>query len=151
MKRVDQNNFNAVSKNFVKHTGTISKIADGFITISLDGDMNCVACNARAACGVSESNSKEIKIVNTDRSFQLNEGVNVIMQKELGLKAVFWAYIFPFILLFSVLIVASTFLKEWIAGLLSIFVLIPYYLMLHFFNNSFESAFKISILKNQEL
>lgn len=151
MKILDQNNFNAVSNNFVKHTGIISKITDGSITVALDGNINCEACNAKTACGVSESNSKEIKIVNTDRSFQVNEGVNVIMQKELGLKAVFWAYIFPFILVFIVLIVASTFLKEWIAGLLSLFILIPYYLMLHFFNNSFESAFKISILKNKEL
>jgi sigma-E factor negative regulatory protein RseC len=113
--------------------------------------MNCEACNAKAACGVSESNSKEIKIVNTNRSFQLNEGVNIIMQNELGLKAVFWAYIFPFILVFTVLIVSSNFLKEWIAGLAALFVLIPYYLMLHFFNDSFERIFKVSILKNVNL
>lgn len=150
MKRLDQNNFNAVNKYFVKHTGVISKITDRIITVSLEGNLNCEACNAKAACGVSESNSKEIEVVNTDRFFQINEGVDVIMQKDLGLKAVFWAYVFPFILMFAVLLIASIFLKEWIAGLVSLFVLIPYYLMLHFFNNSFERAFKISILKYKE-
>jgi sigma-E factor negative regulatory protein RseC len=151
MKRIDQNNFNAVNKNFVKHTGVISNITDETITVSLKGNMNCDACNAKAACGVSESNEKEIKIVNTDQSFQVNEGVDIVLQKELGLKAVFWAYIFPFILVFTVLIVSSNFLKEWIAGLAALFVLIPYYLMLHFFNDSFERIFKISILKNENL
>ncbi len=150
MKRLDQNNFNPVNKNFVRHSGVISKITDGIITVSLEGNINCEACNAKAACGVSESNSKEITIVNTDRSYQLNEGVDVIMQKELGLKAVFWAYIFPFILVFTVLIISSNFLKEWIAGLLSLFLLIPYYIILNLFNNSFKRIFKISILKNQE-
>jgi len=151
MRRLDRNSFNAVNKNFVKHRGVISRISGDRITVSLEGNVNCNACNAKAACGVSESNKKEINIVNTDRSFHLNEGVDVALEKELGLKAVFWAYIFPFILVFIVLIVSSNFLKEWIAGLLSLFTLIPYYLMLHFFNNSFDRVFKISILKNMEL
>ena len=147
MERLDQNNFQSIGKNFVKHKGVISRIADGIITVSLEGNINCEACNAKAACGVSESNAKEIDIVNTDRSFLINEGVDVVMQKELGLKAVFWAYIFPFILMLFVLIIASIFLKEWIAGLAALLVLLPYYFMLHFFNNSFEKVFKISILK----
>ena len=150
MKRLDQNNFNAVNKYFVKHTGVISKITDRIITVSLEGNLNCEACNAKAACGVSESNSKDINVVSTGKAFQLNEGVDVVLQKELGLKAVFWAYIFPFILVIAVLIFSSIFLKEWIAGLLSLFVLIPYYITLHFFNNSFEKTFKISILKSKE-
>ena len=147
MERISQNNFSGQNKNFVKHTGIISKISKGIITVSLRGNINCESCNAKAACGVSESNSKEVTIANTDQSYRLNEGVDVIMQKELGLKAVFWAYIFPFILIFAVLIIGSNFLKEWIAGLLSLFVIIPYYILLHFFNNSFERIFKVSIIK----
>ena len=150
MKRLDENSYISVNKNYVQHNGVISKITGGRITVSLKGNINCTACNAKAACGISESNSKEIIIANTNRSFKLNEGVTVVLQKELGLKAVFWAYIFPFILVFMVLLIASNFLKEWIAGLLSLFVLIPYYIMLHFFNSSFESVFKISILKIEE-
>ena len=150
MKRLDENNYIGVNKNFVQHNGVISKITDDRITVSLEGNINCEACNAKPSCGVSESNSKEFTIENTNRSFKLNEGVAIVLQKELGLKAVFWAYIFPFILVFAVLLIASNFLKEWIAGLLSLFVLIPYYIMLHFFNSSFERVFKISILKNME-
>lgn len=149
MERFDSKNSKVLNKKFVKHTGVISKISKSAVTVSLEGNINCEACNAKGACGVSESNSKEIEIVNNDRSFQLNEGVEVIMQKELGLKAVFWAYIFPFILMFVVLIIASNFLKEWIAGLASLFILIPYYTMLHFFNDSFKKAFTVSILKNK--
>ena len=150
MKRLDYNIFIGLNKNFVKHSGVISNISTDIITVSLKGNMNCEACNAKSACGISESNSKEISIQNPHRSFQLNEEVNVLMQKELGLKAVFWAYVFPFIIMFTMLIISSFFLKEWIAGLMSLIVLIPYYLMLHFFNNSFERTFRISIIKNKE-
>ncbi len=149
MEQLDLNNFKAVNKNFIEHSGVISKITKTVVTVSLEGNINCEACNAKAACGVSESNSKEIEIENTNQSFQLNEGVDVIMLKELGLKAVFWAYIFPFILLFIVLIVSSIFFKEWIAGLISIFILIPYYLALYLLQNSFRNYFKISIIKNK--
>ncbi len=72
------------------------------------------------------------------------------MQTELGLKAVFWAYVFPFILMIVVLVVSSNLFKEWIAGLLSLFVLIPYYFMLFVLKNSFRKAFKVSILKNNQ-
>jgi len=77
----------------------------------------------------------------------MNERVDVILKKTLGLKAVFWAYVFPFILMFFTLIIASNFLKEWLAGLLSLFVLIPYYLILNFLKASLKDAFKVSVLK----
>ena len=143
----------------MKHSGVISKISNSAITVSLEGNINCESCNAKAACGISESNSKEIEIeiksppserAGTFQSFKLNEGVDVVMQTELGLKAVFWAYVFPFILMIVVLVVSSNLFKEWIAGLLSLFVLIPYYFMLFVLKNSFRKAFKVSILKNNQ-
>jgi sigma-E factor negative regulatory protein RseC len=135
--------------NYVRHSGVISKMNKSFITVSLNDDLNCEGCKAKGACGVSDANSKEIEVPNTFESFALNEDVNLIMQKELGMKAVFWAYIFPFILMISVLLVASLFLKEWIAGLISLLVLAPYYLSLYVFNTSFQKTFRINIVKNK--
>lgn len=141
----------------MKHSGVISKISNSAITVSLEGNINCESCNAKAACGISESNSKEIEIksppserAGTFQSFNLNESVDVVMQTELGLKAVFWAYVFPFILMIVVLVISSNLFKEWIAGLLSLFVLIPYYSILFVLKNSFRKTFKISILKNNQ-
>jgi sigma-E factor negative regulatory protein RseC len=138
----------------MRHSGAISKITTSTITVSLEGNVNCEGCKAKAACGISESNSKEIEIENphmidTDSAepFQINEQVDVIMQEELGLKAVFWAYVFPFILLISVLLIASVFFTEWQAGLLALAVLGPYYVSLHYLNSFFKKKFKVSILK----
>jgi sigma-E factor negative regulatory protein RseC len=134
-------------RNTVKHEGVVSKISDSVITISLKGNVNCEGCKAQSACGVSDSNDKEIEVINSGTSYQLNEPVDVVLKKELGLKAVFWAYVFPFIFLFVVLIISSLFLKEWLAGLLSVSILIPYYLMLYVMKDRFQKAFQVSILK----
>ena len=96
---------------------------------------------------MSESNDKEIEIENPTESFQLNEPVDVVLKRELGLKAVFWAYVFPFILMFSVLVITSFFLKEWISGLISLAILVPYYFMLFVLKDTFKKAFQVSILK----
>ena len=142
---IDSNN--TADDTIVKHEGVVSKITNDVVTISLKGNINCEACNAKAACGVSESNSKEIEISNSTQPLKLNENVEVLLEKNLGLKAVFWAYVFPFILLLTVLLIASTLFQEWIAGLLSIAVLIPYYFMLYVLRSTFKKAFKLSILK----
>ena len=135
------------TKDNIKHEGIISKISENGIIVSLKGNVNCEGCKAQSACGVSDSNDKEIEISNPTQSFQLNEPVDVVLKRALGLKAVFWAYVFPFILMFLILVITSFFLKEWIAGLISLVVLIPYYFMLFVMKDWFQKAFQVSILK----
>lgn len=141
------NSTNTADETIVKHEGVVSKITNDVVTISLKGNINCEGCKAKAACGVSESNDKEIEVPISNQQLNLNENVEVLLNKNLGLKAVFWAYVFPFIIMLAVLLIASTLVKEWIAGLLSIAVLIPYYLMLYVLRSTFKKAFKLSILK----
>ena len=129
------------------HSGVISKITGDSIIVSLEQNIHCESCKAKAGCGISESNTKEIEVFNTSDCFKINETVNVVLKKALGFKAVFWAYIFPFILMFCTLIISSYFFEEWIAGILSILVLLPYYLVLYYFKDALKSVFKISILK----
>ncbi|MDX1828823.1 MAG: SoxR reducing system RseC family protein [Lutibacter sp.] len=148
MVKLDLNSFKNTDYNsVVKHEGIISKISKNKVTVSLFGNANCETCNAKGACGVSDSSVKEIEIFDVNNSYQLQETVHVILKKELGLKAVFFAYVFPFILMFFILIISIPFFKEWIAGLLSILVLIPYYLIIYLMKNPLEKMFKISIIK----
>ena len=135
------------NKDTFVHAGFVSKINSDSIIVTLEQNIHCEACHVKGTCGVSESSTKEIEVLNSDDVFKINEHVDVILKKTLGLKAVFWAYVFPFILMFFTLIIASNFLKEWLAGLLSLFILIPYYVMLYFLKTSLKGVFKISVLK----
>lgn len=145
MENIDINSDMPIGDNLIKHNGFISKISKNSVTVSLIGNVNCDACNGKAACGISESNVKEIEIFDIRKSFCLNDHVDVVMEKSLGLKAVFWMYIFPFLLMIFTLIVAMTVFAEWLAGLLSLLILIPYYFAIYLFRNIFKNIFKLYI------
>ena len=127
------------------HSGVISQINRGSVIVSLDKNVHCETCHAKGACGVSDSAAKQIEVVDTQRTYSLNEPVEVILKKNLGHKAVFWAYVFPFILVVVTLLTASFFVTEWVAGLMSLLILIPYYLLMHGLKSYFKRTFDISI------
>lgn len=145
MEKLDLNSITPIGDNFVKHSGFISKISKNSVTVSLVGNLNCEGCNAKSACGVSEFSVKEIEIFDRDQMHVLNEIVAVVMEKNLGLKAVLWTYIFPFLLMVFTLIISLVFFAEWLSGLLSLLILIPYYLVIYFFRNTFKNTFKFYI------
>lgn len=138
----------------MQHLGTISKITDSTITVALEANINCEGCKAKAACGVSDSNAKEIEVEHSPRissnkgsSYNLDEEVAVIMEESKGLKAVFWAYIFPFILMISTLFISSLFVSEAKAGIFSLLALLPYYLLIFLLNSFFKKRFKVTLFK----
>ncbi len=147
MKNLNSYSVITEGERVVKHEGVVSKITNNVITVTLKGNINCESCHAKGGCGAAESGPKEIEVYNSTESLKLNETVEVLLSKDKGLQAVFWAYVFPFILLISVLLISSSIYKEWIAGLLSIAILVPYYFILYVLRNSFKKAFKVSILK----
>ncbi|WP_100611061.1 SoxR reducing system RseC family protein [Confluentibacter lentus] len=135
------------NKNTFVHYGIISKIVGDSITVNLEQNIHCESCHAKGTCGISDSETKKIEVTNPNDTFKTKERVCVVLKKTLGLKAILWAYIIPFTLMFATLIISSNILKELAAGILSLLVLLPYYLILYFFKNTFKSIFKISILK----
>lgn len=135
----------------VKHDGVISKVTKDTITIALSGNINCEGCKAKAVCGTSESSDKEVEVPNESLSWGVNENVTVVLKKHLAVKAVFFAYIFPFILLLGTLLISSIYMEEWAAGLLALFILVPYYMILYILRPAFKKEFKVSILKTPRL
>ncbi len=129
------------------HSGVVSEIHGRSIIVSLDENVHCESCRAKGVCGVSDSASKEVEILDSMESFKLNEPVKVVMKKELGQKAVFWAYIFPFLLMITTLVTTSLIFPEWLAGLLALLILIPYFGTVYALKDYFRKTFRISILR----
>ncbi len=147
MQKFDLKSEIASKSDLITHRGIISKITNGIITVSILENIHCDACSAKAACGAAESGVKEINIDDNAQNFELHETVEIVIKKDLGLKAVFWAYVLPFFLMIATLIIASNFFQEWLAGLFSLLILIPYYLMLYIFRNSYKNVYYFSIFK----
>jgi sigma-E factor negative regulatory protein RseC len=68
------------------------------------------------------------------------------MKKSLGGKAVLLAYIIPFIIMMLSLIILTLLnFSELFAGLFSIGILAPYYLVLYLLKNKLSKTFKFTI------
>lgn len=129
------------------HPGVVTRINGQSVTVKLEGNIHCQSCSARGACGISDSPSREVDLHDPSGTFRLNEEVSVVLKRELGRKAVFWAYILPFLVMVLTLLAASYFYPEWLAGTLSLLVLIPYYLLVHALKGYFRKTFRIDVLK----
>jgi sigma-E factor negative regulatory protein RseC len=127
------------------HPGVVSRINRGSVVVTLDQNIHCESCRAKGACGVSDRASKEVEVRDPGGQYKLNDPVEVILARQAGHRAVFWAYVFPFLLVLLTLVSASFWMPEWVAGVLSLLVLIPYYLILRGLGDYFRKHFDISI------
>lgn len=131
----------------IEHKGVISEIKDGSILVELTVMSACASCHAKSMCSF-DSEQKTIEIYNTFGNWKIGETVKVVMRESLGKKALFLGYLFPFVvLILSLIIFSIAGIKEGIAGLLSIGMLVPYYLVLYLLKDRMKREFNFNIEK----
>lgn len=76
--------------------------------VELTAQSACASCHARMACGMGESTRKRIEIATPEApSFTAGERVTVSVERNMGMTAVLWAYVVPFVVLLGALVAAS--------------------------------------------
>ena len=81
--------------------------------------------------------------------YKKGEVVDVVMSQVQGYKAILIAYVYPFILVFLTLLATTlSGLNELNAGLLSLAILPPYYLIIFILRNKIKRIFVFSIRKS---
>lgn len=131
----------------IEHKGIVVGIVENIVKVNILAQSACSACHAKGACNVSDVEEKQIEIL-SNQNFTIGENVNVIMQKALGFKALIYGYLIPFIFVLLALIVSSAITEnEAISGIISLLVLIPYYLVLFLLRNRFKKEFSFKISK----
>ena len=133
----------------IKHSGEIIEINNTEIKVKIISTSACAACHAKGSCTASDSADKIIDISTFDASiYSIGEHVNVVMRKDLGIKALFLGYLLPFILLVcSLFIIMNITNNELMSGIISLSVVIPYYLILYLFRNRIQKSFTFHIEK----
>lgn len=132
---------------FVEHTGIVEQVSKGQAKVCIVSESACASCHAKGACTASDKSEKSID-VNTFGMTDLKEGQKVIIrgQKSLGLKASLIAYIYPFILVFITLFTTYGITEsEGIAGLASLAILVPYYLVVKLYTPKLQKTFVFTI------
>jgi sigma-E factor negative regulatory protein RseC len=135
------------SVDAIKHSGIISKIDEKNYYVTIVAQSACSACHAKGICNVSELQEETVEVPKTSSGdHKVGEKVEVLMERTLGTRAVFLGYFLPFlILLFALIITTSIIDNEGIAGLISLSVLIPYYLLLYFKKDKLKKKFVFRI------
>jgi positive regulator of sigma E activity len=128
--------------------GIIESVKDNRITVRIDRGSACGHCSAQGLCNLAESTERIIEVNNSAEIYSVGEWVQVTMSRSMGNKAILLGYFIPFILLISTLLVLSAFgLPDWIAGLVSILILVPYFIIIYIFRERLKRSFSFSIHK----
>lgn len=137
-----------MSEKQIEHTGIVQAVGNGKLTVNLMRVSACSSCSAKSVCSVPDSEKKVIEVsCSGGEMFTVGEKVMVALSEELGLRALAIGYLIPFVLLVTTLFIASQFTTEAIAGILSIAILAPYYLILLLLRNKLTKTFTFKVMK----
>lgn len=131
----------------IKHSGVIKEIDDLQYYVSIVAQSACAGCSAKGVCNVSEMKDEIVEVPrNKSEDFAIGDKVDILMEKSQGTKAVMLGYIVPFLIVLATLIISLSLIgNEGFAGLISIGVLVPYYLILYVNRKKLKTAFRFRI------
>ncbi len=130
----------------VKHPGFVKEVRDKSLLVSIINQSACSACHANSACTVSDMEEKEIEITEFSKSYIPGQQVTILFKESSGFSALFLGYVLPFIILLATLIISLEITdSEGISGIISLLILIPYYIILYFSRHYLKKFFKFEI------
>jgi sigma-E factor negative regulatory protein RseC len=131
----------------IRHSGKVTGVSSDHYMISITTESACSACSVKGMCNVSNMKEEVLEIQREpDSNYSVGDAVDVVMEKSLGPKAVLLGYVVPFLLLFTTLIISLNLLNnEGLAGLISVLIVVPYYLLLYAFRNRLKKTFVFRI------
>lgn len=135
----------------LEHKAIVEHIEGECVDVVMTPEGACTGCKAQAICGADGGNEKRITIHTSDAPhYAVGEAVVVSVAREIGMKAVAVAYIYPFFAVLATLLVlleAGT--EELVAGLASLGVLGLYYLAAYVLRHRIEREIVFKLHKGE--
>ncbi len=129
----------------IEHEGIIRSVDDNHVRVSIISESACASCHAKGVCSAADLNEKEITVFTSDK-FKIGDRVSVVSTSYQGLRAIFWAYVLPLILVVSVLAISFSITKnENVSGVLALLALVPYFLGIYLAQKKLKSKFTFSV------
>jgi sigma-E factor negative regulatory protein RseC len=129
--------------NGTSHTGVATRITGNSVFVKFKVSEACGSCRAKHACHGTATSEKEVKAV-SDGTISVGDKVQVTINDRLGLLAVLFSFVVPFILVIStILLVFHVKHSEMLAAASSLVVLLPYYLLLYLNRDKINNTFII--------
>ena len=133
--------------NVIKHRGIVENIEGNLLKVRIVQTSACAGCGAKGYCSSAEVRENEVEVMASDASvYRLGDDVWVMCEISVGRRAVWWAFVFPFlILLASLCLFLSLDCGELWAAMFSLFLLVPYYYIMWLFRKRLEKHFSFSV------
>jgi sigma-E factor negative regulatory protein RseC len=136
---------NSVNSGTINHEGIVQKADDKSVIVSISAASACSGCHAESSCTLS---GKEEKIIEVSGNYNVKPGdtVTILMKQSMGYTALFLGYLLPLITVVVCLtILISLNVQELTAGVTSLALLIPYYIILWFFRKRINEKFTFTL------
>ena len=97
----------------IEHPGIVQTKGDGVVMVLITQSSACSSCHAKGACTAADKSEKLVEALVIDNNLEVGDAVIVYGQRKLGMKAVLWAFVIPFVILFvTLLLLQQTGLSE---------------------------------------
>jgi positive regulator of sigma E activity len=136
---------NSGSHGTICHDGTVKKVDDNSVLVSIISVSACSGCHAEGICGLS---GKEEKTIDVKGKYNVSPGdkVTILMEQSTGYKAVVLSYLIPLVIVITSLVGLNSFsVSELTAGLVSILLLGPYFFILYLFRKKINRSFTFTL------
>ena len=125
-----------------EHTGTVTKVGKGEVTVQIEAQSACSSCEAHGKCGFAESKKKKISIQTAEwQSYSEGDRVTVGINRSHGLQAAALAYILPGVLMIAVFIVVNRYLGDLWSAIATIAFIVIYWGVLALFRSRLQQRF----------
>jgi positive regulator of sigma E activity len=133
----------------IEHEGVISQIGKNSVRVSISPVSACGSCRAKGSCSIGSSGERFVDVSPAQgETYRAGQPIRVVLDQSLGIKALGLGYFLPFLAVLALLILLTAAgMSEGAAGILSLAVLIPYYLGLSLFRKRFKKDFSFRLEK----
>ena len=132
----------------IEHEGIIDHIDGDIAHVKIDSVSACSSCHAKGVCSAADQEEKYLDVPLHGAAYKRGDSVFVQVARHLGFRAVLMGYVYPFLLLMTVLIaMLAAGVAELRAGSIALLSIVPYYILLYLFRNRISKSFTFSIKK----
>jgi positive regulator of sigma E activity len=137
---------NTVTEAIIRHKGFVKEVRDNTLIVNIINESACSACHSKGACTVADFQEKEIEVTQFSKTYLPGQEITILFKESKGITALFFGYLLPFLLVLTSLIIMNVLTEnELISGLISLGILIPYYITLYFFRHLLKKVFKFEV------
>lgn len=134
----------------IEHLGIVESISPQKLMVRFTSLSACAGCHAKGSCSAADMQEKRVEVHSIPGDFSIGETVNIILAPSQGFEALLIGYVYPFLLVFTSLVILSlSGISELRAGLISLALLAPYYMLVFSLRKKINKKFQFTIRKLQ--